>query len=116
MKNMISFLDNVARDVSLKAAIIENDLAWLATHHGFMHGKFTTVRVKWGFFDEKFPYMTVFETETDKNGNRHVIDEDCEQGWLCELEEAGIIELDYDDDTEEWIITFDTKYLIERGN
>lgn len=93
---------DVARKTSVQAALVENELAYQALKNGRTIGGLTTICVKWGSLDEKFDYLEDFPDEE-------------EQGWLVQLEKAGIIQLDYDDDDEEWIVSFETKYLIARG-
>lgn len=93
---------DVARKTSVQAALVENELAYQALKNGRTFGGLTTIHVKWGSMDEKFDYLEDFPEQE-------------EQRWLVELEAAGIIQLDSDDEREEWIISFDTKYLIARG-
>lgn len=106
---------NIARRTSVQAALIENDLAYMATKKGRILGGLTTINIKWGELDRKFDYMVEWKPWTDPDGKTGMVPEEEEQSWLVQLEDAGIIQLDSDDDKEEWIVSFETKYLMERG-
>lgn len=115
MRTKHALFTDVARETSVKAALVENDLAYLAMNNGRSANGITTVNVKFGYINEKFDYMVELEEFESASGNKYIVPAEEEQTWLCELEDAGIIALDYDDASEEWIISFSTKYLIARG-
>ena len=114
MKRKIAFLEDVARRTSVKAAVIENDLAYLAKERGTIHGDSTVLTIPWMTFDDKYDYMTTSEPFTNSRGETFMVPADEEEAWLGELESAGIIEFESDDDAKSWIVYFSTRYLIGR--
>lgn len=116
MRNKRAYYEEIARKVGLKAAIVENDLAYLAVHKGVKLRDYVRVEIPWNYLHDKYDYMTIWDADYDKDGRLlKVNDVEDDQDWLMSLESAGIIEFDSNDESETWVIDFPLQYLLERS-
>lgn len=100
-----SFRVDVADKFGIGAALTEGELFYRATTGGVRVGDVVALRIPWGELTEKFDYLITKENWMD-----------CDDvSWLGDLETAGIIELDADDDRQEWIILVPISYLAKRA-
>lgn len=116
MTKRFSFCKNVAEATSVKAAIVENDLAYQAVKNGKKQGDSVYIVVDADYLDKKFDFMSVFDCERNEDGTlKKVLNVEDTQDWLCELEDAGFITFEYSEDAEYIFVTFKLQYLLERN-
>lgn len=100
-----SFRVDVADRLGIGAALTESELYYRATTGGIRIGDVVVLRIPWVELTEKFDYLITKENWRECD----------ETSWLGDLELAGIIELDADDDKMEWIIYIPVSYLAKRA-
>lgn len=117
MTKKFSFCKDVAEATSVKAAIIENDLAYQAVKNGKKQGGSVSIVVDADYLDKKFDFMSVFDCERNEDGTlKKVLNVEDTQDWLCELENARFITFEYSEDAEYIFVTFKLlQYLLERN-
>ena len=100
-----SFRVDVADRLGIGAALTESELCYRATTGGIRIGDVVVLKIPWVELTEKFDYLITKENWRECD----------ETSWLGDLELAGIIELDADDDKMEWIIYIPVSYLAKRA-